>query len=101
MSRGRNGRDQVKVVIINTEYIETGARSFKSVVQKLTGKEAAAAPVQNSGVTMSKFKSNNPSPNLGRGMSFKLDNLLKLELPSFDNLFTLYAEEDRSNMFLT
>nr|XP_009800393.1 PREDICTED: uncharacterized protein LOC104246297 [Nicotiana sylvestris] len=95
MSRGRNGRDQVKVVIINTEYIETDARSFKTVVQKLTGKDAAAAAtsVQNSGVKMSKFKSNNPT--LGRGMSFKLDNLLKLELPSFDNLFTLYAEEDQ------
>ncbi|OIT20640.1 hypothetical protein A4A49_40550 [Nicotiana attenuata] len=98
MSRGRNGRDQVKVVIINTEYIETDARSFKSVVQKLTGKDAAAAnSVQNSGVTIPKFKSNNTSPTLGRGMSFKLDNLLKLELPSFDNLFTLYAEEDQIN----
>uniref|UniRef100_M1AD85 RNA-binding protein n=1 Tax=Solanum tuberosum TaxID=4113 RepID=M1AD85_SOLTU len=77
MSTDRNDRDKVKVVIINTEYIETDARNFKSIVQKLTGKDAGS--VEPDHVKMSKFKSNNPSTNL--------DNLLKLELPSFDNLF--------------
>ncbi|XP_027192910.1 VQ motif-containing protein 1 [Cicer arietinum] len=30
----------VKIVIINTQYVETDATSFKSVVQKLTGKDS-------------------------------------------------------------
>ncbi|KAJ4977019.1 hypothetical protein NE237_002125 [Protea cynaroides] len=34
------GRDAVKVKIINTEYVYTDRMSFKSVVQKLTGKDA-------------------------------------------------------------
>lgn len=70
MSTDKNRGDQVKVVIINTKYIETDARNFKSIVQKLTGKDAAADQVK-----MSKFKSNisynNSSPNL----------------PSLDNFF--------------
>ncbi|KAK7244000.1 hypothetical protein RIF29_38815 [Crotalaria pallida] len=33
-------REPVKVVIINTQYVETDATSFKSVVQKLTGKDS-------------------------------------------------------------
>lgn len=40
MSSGVCSRGPVKVVIINTEYVETDATSFKSVVQKLTGKES-------------------------------------------------------------
>ncbi|XP_019158829.1 PREDICTED: uncharacterized protein LOC109155663 [Ipomoea nil] len=47
MAEESNNGFAVKVVIINTEYIETDARSFKAVVQRLTGKdpkvEAAAA----------------------------------------------------------
>ncbi|CAK7350120.1 unnamed protein product [Dovyalis caffra] len=34
-------KEPVKVVIINTEYVETDAGSFKSVVQKFTGKDSA------------------------------------------------------------
>nr|GLL47192.1 VQ motif protein [Ipomoea trifida] len=37
-------RECVKVVVINTQYIETDARSFKSVVQSLTGKDSPVAP---------------------------------------------------------
>ncbi|KAE8680060.1 putative Pectin lyase-like superfamily protein [Hibiscus syriacus] len=33
-------REPVKVVIINTKYVETDATSFKSVVQELTGKDS-------------------------------------------------------------
>ncbi|XP_061354841.1 VQ motif-containing protein 1-like [Gastrolobium bilobum] len=33
-------RGPVKIVIINTQYVETDATSFKSVVQKLTGKDS-------------------------------------------------------------
>lgn len=35
-----DGRGPVKVVIIDTQYVETDARSFQSVVQKLTGKDS-------------------------------------------------------------
>ncbi|WOH03068.1 hypothetical protein DCAR_0522459 [Daucus carota subsp. sativus] len=31
---------EVRVVMINTQYIETDSLSFKSVVQRLTGKDA-------------------------------------------------------------
>ena len=34
----------MKVVFINTQYVETDARSFKTVVQELTGKDAIVAP---------------------------------------------------------
>ncbi|XP_018505386.1 VQ motif-containing protein 1-like [Pyrus x bretschneideri] len=38
------GRSQsVKVVIINTKYVETDAMSFKDVVQRLTGKDSRVA----------------------------------------------------------
>ncbi|KAL2331178.1 hypothetical protein Fmac_018759 [Flemingia macrophylla] len=40
MSSGGCNRGPVKVVIINTQYVETDATSFKSVVQKLTGKDS-------------------------------------------------------------
>ncbi|GMH24207.1 hypothetical protein Nepgr_026050 [Nepenthes gracilis] len=33
----------MKVVYINTQYVETDAVSFKSVVQRLTGKDSTAA----------------------------------------------------------
>ncbi|XP_022142787.1 VQ motif-containing protein 10-like [Momordica charantia] len=32
-----------RVVIIDTKYVHTDAKSFKTVVQKLTGKDPAAA----------------------------------------------------------
>ncbi|XP_059441900.1 VQ motif-containing protein 10-like [Corylus avellana] len=38
-----SGRKPMKVVIINTHYVETDATSFKSVVQKLTGKDSTLA----------------------------------------------------------
>ncbi|XP_022718076.1 VQ motif-containing protein 10 [Durio zibethinus] len=35
-----SGREPMKIVIINTKYVETDATSFKSVVQELTGKDS-------------------------------------------------------------
>lgn len=40
MSGCFGARDPVKVVIINTQYVQTDAMSFKSVVQRLTGKDS-------------------------------------------------------------
>ncbi|KFK43905.1 hypothetical protein AALP_AA1G189200 [Arabis alpina] len=41
MSRVRS--EPMKVVFINTQYVQTDARSFKTVVQELTGKNAVVA----------------------------------------------------------
>ncbi|KAL7129331.1 hypothetical protein ABFS83_13G059500 [Erythranthe nasuta] len=92
----------VKVVIINTEYVETDAESFKSVVQRLTGKHstpaAAAAeelkprPRSSGAFDNYYYRETTTSGVLERGLSFKdFDRMLK-ELPSLDELYTLYAE---------
>ncbi|CAH8252595.1 unnamed protein product [Arabidopsis lyrata] len=43
--------EPMKVVFINTQYVQTDARSFKTVVQELTGKNAVVAdgPLEFSG----------------------------------------------------
>ncbi|CAI9787694.1 unnamed protein product [Fraxinus pennsylvanica] len=84
----------VKVVIINTQYVETDATSFKSVVQRLTGKDAVVAADSSS--TAKKPPRSETStispPVFSRGMSFKdFDRMLK-ELPPLDELYRLYAE---------
>ncbi|GMJ05373.1 hypothetical protein like AT1G78410 [Hibiscus trionum] len=48
-----NGREPMRVVIINTKYVETDATSFKSVVQELTGKDSN--DMSNSTKTRSRF----------------------------------------------
>lgn len=40
-SAGQHSEDQLKVVFIQTQYINTDPRSFKSVVQSLTGKDSS------------------------------------------------------------
>ncbi|XP_022735338.1 VQ motif-containing protein 10-like [Durio zibethinus] len=47
------GREPMKVVIINTKYVETDAASFKSVVQELTGKDSGV--MSNSSKPKSRF----------------------------------------------
>ncbi|XP_076937542.1 VQ motif-containing protein 10-like [Bidens hawaiensis] len=106
MSRSR--REPVKVVIINTEYVETDAMSFKSVVQRLTGKDApspAPSPKKNlsyhggGGVGVGggvRDGRGNPysgnTPVLNKGMSFRdLDKLL-LELPTMDDIYQYYVD---------
>ncbi|XP_060189220.1 VQ motif-containing protein 10-like [Lycium barbarum] len=108
-SAAKNVRVPVKIVIINTQYIETDASSFKSVVQRLTGKnstvavEAAAAlpPAATCGgchVASNYWDDQNASggatgPSLGRLKSFNdFDKLFK-ELPPLDDLLRLYADE--------
>lgn len=98
----------VKVVIINTEYIETDARSFKAVVQRLTGKDskvmdaaAAAANGQRKGYSgggMSAAKtSQHPHylPTDNANNDFDCDRLLfnkELSQIPFDELYALYAQ---------
>ncbi|KAJ0733468.1 putative VQ motif-containing protein [Helianthus annuus] len=103
MSRSRRG-EPVKVVIINTEYVETDAMSFKSVVQRLTGKDApppAPSPKNKLsygasgvgvGVGVGVGRSDVTTPILKKGMSFRdLDKLL-LELPTMDDIYQLYVD---------
>ncbi|EYU38198.1 hypothetical protein MIMGU_mgv1a019639mg [Erythranthe guttata] len=82
----------VKVVIINTQYVETDAVSFKSVVQSLTGKDTAAAEKpklksRSSCASAFNYNINNAIERVlerGLGVSFKyFDRMLK-ELPSLD-----------------
>lgn len=78
--------DPVKVVIINTQYVETDAMSFKSVVQRLTGKDSK----------IEDFESSPEKPRFqyssAGSVSFKdFDKLLK-ELPPLEELYRLYAD---------
>lgn len=85
---GRNGNKPVKVVIINTQFVETDARSFKSVVQNLTGKDSTIPAVE----PPQRFQSGGgAAPVFSRGTSFKdFERMLK-ELPSLDELNSYYA----------
>ncbi|XP_021288283.1 VQ motif-containing protein 10 [Herrania umbratica] len=98
-----SGREPMKVVIINTKYIETDATSFKSVVQELTGKDAIV--MSNPSKPKSRFykeqinkreeKEGIPAAGVGssrggsilmKNLSFKeFDRLLK-EMPPVDDL---------------
>ncbi|KAI3465972.1 hypothetical protein Pfo_022635 [Paulownia fortunei] len=93
MAGGRN-RDAVKVVIINTQYVETDAVSFKSVVQSLTGKDSivsAAAAQQPPRYQSANEVSYNTAPVLSRGMSFREYERMLKELPPLDELCRLYS----------
>ncbi|KAG6423770.1 hypothetical protein SASPL_114173 [Salvia splendens] len=61
----------VKVVIINTQFVETDARSFKSVVQSLTGKDSTIPPAAQPQPAVGVSVSYNSAPVLTRGMSFR------------------------------
>ncbi|XP_059664223.1 VQ motif-containing protein 10 [Cornus florida] len=89
----------MKVVIINTEYVETDAGNFKSVVQRLTGKDSTIEckrpeSALNRRSAVSRVDQPMPTGNsvFSRGVSFKdFDRLLK-ELPPFDELYRLCAD---------
>ncbi|KAE8124586.1 hypothetical protein FH972_019453 [Carpinus fangiana] len=51
-----SGRKPMKVVIINTHFVETDATSFKSVVQKLTGKNSTLANDQEESESRIRFR---------------------------------------------
>ncbi|OMO92639.1 VQ motif-containing protein [Corchorus olitorius] len=96
-------REPMKVVIINTKYVETDATSFKSVVQELTGKDSVVTSNSSTKPKRSRFyeeqiKKNNEQAVIGGGgggsggsilmknLSFKeFDRLLK-DMPSVDDL---------------
>nr|GMD33317.1 VQ motif-containing protein 10-like [Ipomoea batatas] len=98
----------VKVVIINTEYIETDARSFKAVVQRLTGKDSNVAAateagfngqrkVNSGGGILSPAAKNSQQLHLATAHlafnDFDCDRLLfNKEMSPLDELYALYAQ---------
>ncbi|KAD3066722.1 hypothetical protein E3N88_34602 [Mikania micrantha] len=106
MPRSRRA-EPVKVVIINTEYVETDAMNFKSVVQRLTGKDAPS-PTSSQKKSLSHcdggFGGDRGSAGgcgdraglnslmLENGISFSDFDKLMLELPTMDDVYQLYVE---------
>lgn len=113
MAAGSTNPEAVKVVLIDTRYIKTDPTSFKSVVQKLTGKDSCVGWIDKSSFTgaaaMTKNKppavqisspginvaggvngcgpsSTNISKVLSKGMSFKDIERMMLDLPSAEDL---------------
>lgn len=102
---GRGGNaNPVKVVIINTQYIETDVASFKSVVQELTGKDSKVAVSPNSADNLFRYSSKGGKqravpersrcePVLRTDASLCRDewfNRLTKEMPSVDELQKLW-----------
>ncbi|KAH7845007.1 hypothetical protein Vadar_034128 [Vaccinium darrowii] len=97
MSRRRNA-EPVKITFINTQYVETDATSFKSVVQRLTGKDSTVAIEPKPKAPTGRFKTRAETSTGGngavysRGMSFKdLDRMI-MELPPLDELHRLCSD---------
>ncbi|KAK4723514.1 hypothetical protein R3W88_026293 [Solanum pinnatisectum] len=71
-------KEGVKIVIINTEYIQTDVSSFKSVVQKFTGKNSSSPA---------------PAKVCRRRYDHGDDNKLLKDFSPLDELLGLYANE--------
>lgn len=105
--------DAVKVVLINTQYVETDTTSFKSVVQSLTGKDSCVEWIEKSSYAAGKRKrpvavnggiersghfgnvgcgSSSAVPMLSKGMSFKEVESLMSEVPPMEEFHWLWAQ---------
>ncbi|KAJ0241529.1 VQ motif-containing protein 10 [Hirschfeldia incana] len=100
--RGKMKSEPVKVVFINTQYVETDARSFKNVVQELTGKDAivAAGPFESpstsdgrcyGGGNITGEDTRRSCDGGGVGTATKFDRFFK-EMPPMDELYKLWSE---------
>ncbi|CAN8233911.1 unnamed protein product [Cochlearia groenlandica] len=99
--------EPLKVVFINTQYVETDARSFKTVVQELTGKDAivAAGPFDSPSASDGRCyggsggKTGEDTRQLyggggggvGEGATTDFDRLFK-EMPHMEELYKLWSE---------
>ncbi|CAN1227303.1 VQ motif-containing protein 1 [Linum grandiflorum] len=93
----------VKVVLIDTRYVVTEPENFKSVVQRLTGKDSCVSWIEERsfiGGGGQKRKRQSPSPSsvggsgewrMSKGMSFKDLDRMMLEIPTGDELHQLWA----------
>ncbi|EPS57621.1 hypothetical protein M569_17196, partial [Genlisea aurea] len=76
---------EVKVVFIDTQYVETDAVSFKSVVQKFTGKDSV-------GDNASAATTSAAAEDMDREMSFKDVDFILNQLPPIDEFMALYPQ---------
>ncbi|KFK42226.1 hypothetical protein AALP_AA2G227600 [Arabis alpina] len=104
--RGKVKSEPMKVVFINTQYVETDARSFKTVVQELTGKDAivAAGPYDSPSASDGRFHGGGGSKTGedvrrlyggdggggGMGKTTEFDRFFK-EMPPMEDLYKLWA----------
>ncbi|KAH7545156.1 VQ motif-containing protein 10 [Ziziphus jujuba] len=112
--------EAVKVVLIDTQYIQTDPMSFKSVVQSLTGKDSCVAwinkrsftgdaakrkrsaavhqisDIVNGGVSDRGSDHGNNISLLSKGMSFKDLDRMMLEIPSMEDLQYWFSEAQKS-----
>ncbi|KAG2689004.1 hypothetical protein I3760_09G119100 [Carya illinoinensis] len=112
-------RDQaVRVVLIDTQYVETDAMSFKSVVQSLTGKDSCVSWIEKSsfglenrkpvGVNRAGVDKSAGSDNinngcggtgnrsvsmLSKGLSFKDLDVMILQAPPMEELEWMWADQ--------
>ncbi|KAI3414843.1 uncharacterized protein J3R85_015752 [Psidium guajava] len=83
----QKGKEVMKVVIIDTQYVQTDPKSFKSVVQKFTGKDSkvpGSPDAKNSTTGTGGARSGAGDFNgTSRNLSFKydLDRMLNKEMP--------------------
>ncbi|CAN1141259.1 VQ motif-containing protein 10 [Linum perenne] len=99
-------REDVKVVLIDTQYVETDPQSFKSVVQRLTGKDSCVSWIEEASFTGKGAKRKMKSPStscdevkvgsgewrLSKGMSFKDLDKMMLEIPTTEELRQLWSQ---------
>ncbi|KAE8715342.1 Detected protein of unknown function [Hibiscus syriacus] len=100
--------EYVKVVLIDTQYVETDPHSFKSVVQKLTGKDCCVSWIGESSFSALKPQTkvaaerswSTATPSIGgggasvltKGYSFKDLDTMILEAPPVDELKWLWTD---------
>lgn len=96
--RGKVKPEPMKVVFINTQYVETDARSFKTVVQELTGKDAIVAPgpFESPSTSEVRGKTSQDSRRInggggGAGTTSEFDRFFK-EMPPVEEFFKLWSE---------
>lgn len=96
---GGGQREPVKIVVINTQYVETDEMSFKSVVQELTGKDSRVAAEATGMIRrrrkreaeMAAMKERRNNSILMRDLSFKDFERLLNEMPPVDELYGMWA----------
>lgn len=85
----------MKVIIINTQYVETDAMSFRSVVQRLTGKDSKVdvAPCYDESAKIRPDVGISGGDRvLSREMSFREFEKLLNELPPLEELHRLWSD---------
>ncbi|KAK9126220.1 hypothetical protein Scep_015066 [Stephania cephalantha] len=104
---GRHGgreHDHVKVTIIDTHYIQTDSKSFKSVVQSLTGKNLSSTlSVESESHSKMLIDSRDKDTNNRRHISVRSveaavtvnDN--KVQFEEFEKLFMEFPPSDECN----